>query len=400
MTPLSSPIANSFIDRVRAETLGLGDRVHLDNCGSALMPAPVIDAMRTHLEAEIRFGGYVAQEQQSQSLEAAYEAIAGLLGASRADIALTGSAVEAWAKAFYSIPLKAGDNIVTAFNEYCSNYVSFLQQAKRHGAEVRVARAGEDGQLDLDHLESLIDVNTRLIAIAQVPSSSGQINPVKEVGEIAKRHDVIYLLDACQAVGQMPVNVREIGCHMLTGTSRKFLRGPRGVGFLYVAAGLLPDLDPVFLSNQAAVWKDDNAYQLREDAGVFEDWERSVVNQLGFGAAVRYLQHLGSESCFERARELAAHLRRGISGMKGVIPTCPEGSEAAIVTLNKEGLSAPDIKAALEKQGIAVQVANVIHTRLDLGARGIETTLRVSPHYYNTVEELDRFLDALEALKA
>jgi len=362
------------------------------------MPVPVIGAVEAHLAQEIYHGGYVAQEQQSAALEGAYEAIAGLLGANRGEMALTGSAVEAWAKAFYSVPFERGDNIVTAFNEYCSNFVSFLQLRDRFGLEVRVAQAGVDGKLDVDHLESLVDERTKLIAIAMVPSSSGQVNPVADVGRVARARDVLFLLDACQAVGQMRVDVREIGCHMLTGTSRKFLRGPRGVGFLYVQSDAQKRLDPAFLSNQAAVWVAEDSYDLRTDAGVFEDWERSVVNQLGFGAAVAYLQQLGPDICFERTQAMAAYLRDRLYGLPGVAGTCPADASAAIITFNKEGLRALDVKKRLAAEGINVQVANVVHTRLDLGARGIETTVRVSPHYYNTVEEIDRFLSAVEAL--
>lgn len=363
------------------------------------MPTSVIDAMKAHLAREIENGGYVAQEQQSQSLEVAYETVARLLGAERQEIALAGSAVDAWAKLFYSVRFEPGDNLVTAFNEYCSNYVSFLQRAKRNGVEIRVARADRNGALDLAHLESLIDSRTRLVALAHVPSSSGQVNPVAEIGKITRSHNVPYLLDACQAIGQIPVNVEEIGCDMLTGTSRKFLRGPRGVGFMYVRRSMLADLDPVTLSNQAASWIADNEYEMRKDAGVFEDWERSVSNQLGFGAAVDYLLTLGQDQCFSRTRLLADSLRAGLASVKGVKPTCPDGAVAGIVTFNKTGLKAPEIKALMAGRGINVQVASVVHTRLDLAHRGIDTTVRVSPHYYNTEAEIDLFLNTLESLR-
>ncbi|NVJ96819.1 MAG: aminotransferase class V-fold PLP-dependent enzyme [Alphaproteobacteria bacterium] len=399
MTVLSSEFSKELLDKVREETPGVNTSLHLDNCGSALMPGPVINALEQHLAQEIYHGGYVAQAQQFEALEGAYGAIAALLGAQRDEMALTGSAVEAWAKAFYSIPFQDGDNLVTAFNEYCSNFVSFLQQARRHGVEIRVARAGPDGELDLDHLASLIDSRTRVVAVAQVPSSSGQLNPVHEIGRITRERGVLYLLDACQAVGQMPVNVDDIGCDMLTGTSRKFLRGPRGVGYLYVKKEILSELDPVFLSNQAAEWVGDYDYKLRTDAGVFEDWERSVVNQLGFGAAVRYLQAIGPERCYKRTQAIANNLRSRLYSIPGVIPTCPQNAPAAIITFNKEGLDAMEVKVRLAQQGINVQVASVVHTRLDLDARGIATTVRVSPHYYNADDEIDRFLSAVEALK-
>jgi cysteine desulfurase / selenocysteine lyase len=398
MTALETNFTAEDISKVRAETPGLPGRIHLDNCGSSLVPRAVVDAQMAHLSLEVEVGGYVAQEQQSVPLAKVYDGLARLLGGKPTDFALVGSAVDGWTKAFYSVPLKAGDNIVTAYNEYCSNYVAYLQRAKRDGIEIRVARPDEDGKLDLDHLEGLIDKRTRLISLTHVPSSSGQIAPAEDVGKIAQAHNILYLLDACQSVGQMSVNFEDIGCDMATGTGRKFLRGPRGIGFLYINEKARRQIDLVVLTNQAATWTTDNSYQLRSDAGVFEAWERSCINQLGFGAAIDYLLGLGIAKTAMRTLSLTAHLRTGLANIPGVIPTCQKDATAAIVTFNKQGWTAAAIKAAMEEQGIATQVASVVHTRLDLGARGIDTTARISPHYYNTVEELDRFLNVLESL--
>lgn len=398
MTAPDKEFTSNQIKALRAETPGATNRLHFDNCGASLMPLPVLKVLRGHIDLEAKVGGYVAHEQQFAAHERVYGSLAALLGGEASNYALTSSAVDAWNKAFYSVALKPGDNIITAFNEYCSNYVAFLQQAQRHSAEVRVAEAGDDGALDLTHLESLIDQNTRLIAIAHVPSSSGQVNPVVEVGNIAKKHNVLYLLDACQAVGQMCVDVDEIGCDMLTGTSRKFMRGPRGVGFLYISDAARNMIEPAMLSNQAAAWVSADRYELRNDARIFEDWERNVADQLAFGAALDYLLALGPKKVFARTQSLAATLRTALYDTAGVAGTCPDNAKAAIVTFNKAGMTAPDVKAALEQQGIGVQVASVMHTRLDLEARGIESTVRVSPHYYNTEDEIERFVAAVRAL--
>ena len=394
------PFSENEVDGLRAESPGVSGRLHLDNCGSSLMPEPVLNAIRSHLAREEKVGGYVAQEQQSVACDQVYVSLSRLMGGDAKNFALTSSAVDAWNKAFYSIPFEAGDNIVTAYNEYCSNYVAFLQQAKRFDLEVRVARQGSSGGLDLEHLESLIDGKTRVVAIAAVPSSSGQVNPVSDVGRITKAKGIYYLLDACQAVGQLPVRVDEIGCDMLTGTSRKFLRGPRGIGFLYASDRVLNDLEPAMLSNQAAAWVADNRYELRADARRFEDWERSVCNQLGFGAAVDYLLSIDPARAFATTQARAAELRQKLYGLDHVIPACPADASAAIITFNVEGIAAADVKARLDAQVIGVQVASVVHTRLDLAPRGIETAVRVSPHYYNSSEDIERFLAAVDALPA
>ncbi len=386
------------IKAIRSNTPGLGDGIYLDNAGASLVPKQVLDVIKGHLDLESSVGGYVAQEQQASALENTYGSLAQLLGGKASEYALTPSASDAWGRAFYSVPMKSGDNVVTAFNEYCSNYVALLHRARRDGIEIRVARADENNALDIDHLASLIDEKTKLIAISHVPSSSGQINPVVEVGEIANKAGVLYLLDSCQAIGQLPVNIDAIGCDMLAGTSRKFLRGPRGVGFMYVSTPAIGKLDPVMMSNQSAEWTASNEMVVRQDARVFEAWERSVAIQLGLGAAIDYLLSIDSGAAMKRTIEMGAYLRQKLAEVNSVKITDPEGPLAAIVTFEMLGRDPVEVKARLGEQKIAVNVASVIHTRLDLEARGIESLLRASPQYYTTHDEIDAFVEAISML--
>ncbi len=398
MTALTTGLSQQEHDRLREDTPQANARIHLDNCGSSLMPRPVVSRIKQAFERDIAVGGYVAQEQQAEDLEQAYGSLTRLFGGSVSDYAFVGSAVDGWTKAFYSLPLTAGSNLVTAFNEYCSNFVAYLQVAKTRGVEIRVARQASGGGIDLDHLRSLIDDKTALISISHMPSSSGEINQVAEVGAIAREFNVIYQLDACQSAGHVPVNVEAIGCHIMTGTARKFLRGPRGIGFLYVNEEARNRMEPVVLTNQSAAWTSRDAYTLRDDTRVFEAWERSIVNQLGFGAAIDYLLDLGVEKAAAGIASNAKYLREGLAQVSGVKVECPPSATSAIITFNKNGLAPTDIKARLEAQNIAVQVASVAHTRLDLEDRGVESAVRVSPHYYNNQGDFDGFLTALDAL--
>ncbi|MFC3051352.1 aminotransferase class V-fold PLP-dependent enzyme [Kordiimonas pumila] len=384
------------IMQLRQDTQGAGGRVHLDNCGSSLMPKPVITAQIAQLNLEAQFGGYVAQEQQLGALESVYASISTLIECSVDDVALTTSAVDAWTKAFYSIPMSAGDTVITSPGEYCSNYVAFLHRQKNDGIKIRVAEATVDGGVNIDHLESLIDESTKLISLTHIPSSSGAILPAYEVGAIARQHNVLFLLDTCQSIGQIPVNVKDIGCDIATATGRKFLRGPRGVGFLYMNSRAREGMNPVVMTNQGAAWDSHNTYKLRSDARVFEAWERSAVNILGLGAAVEYMQSLGVNRTTGQTLHLGRSLRQQLRGIKGVRIECPSAAEAAIITFNKTGYTAAEIKKHMEQQNIAVQIASVVHTRLDLEARGIDSAVRVSPHYYNNQDDYDRFLTVLE----
>lgn len=386
------------LQTARDDTPGLGSRVHLDNCGSALMPGVVVDVMKSFLDDEVRLGGYVAQEQQSKALKQPYYSLASLFGGGAKDYALTGGAVDAWSKVFYSVALAPGDNIVTMYNEYCSNYVACLQRAQRDGVEVRVARADPSRGVDLDHLSELVDEKTKIVSVTHVASSSGQVADLTSIGPIAKRFGAFYLLDACQSVGQFPVNFVDIGCDAATATSRKFLRGPRGIGFLYISEAARRSIEPAMLTNQSAAWVADHKYELIEDATMFEMWERSCLNQLGFGAALDYLLGQGPEKMMAQTQDMASGLRAAIYRVPGVEPACHADADSAIITFNKYCLKAEHVRDAMAKQGIAVQMSSVFHTRLDLGARGIDTAVRVSPHYYNNEAELDKFLNVLDSL--
>ncbi|RMF14891.1 MAG: aminotransferase class V-fold PLP-dependent enzyme [Alphaproteobacteria bacterium] len=387
---------------LRRATPGAARRAHFDNAGSALMPATVVERIRAHLALEADVGGYVAEERTMAEAEDVYRRLAHLLGIQAEDVALTSSASEAFARLLHSVPLAREQVVVTAFNEYVGNYFDLLHRCRRVGAQLRVLPAtGVEHALDIGLLEEwLNEGNVALVAIGQVSSSCGQVNDVAAVGRLARAAGVPFLLDASQSLGQMSVNMREIGCDMLVGTARKFLRGPRGVGFLAVTPEMRRHLDPVFLMNNSARWIDAQHFQLRDDARLFEAWEKNVAARLGFGAALALLEEVGIERAGARARRLAGMLRERLAALPGIEPCDPPGSRAAIVTFRYHGLSADGIKAALEAQDIAVQVSRAEHTPLDLGPRGIDAAVRVSPHYYNTEDEIERLIRAIGRLSS
>ncbi len=210
-----------------------------------------------------------------------YEALAELLGALPSQIALFDNSTHAWNAAFYSVPLRAGDRILTGRDEYGSNVLAYLQIAQRTGAEVVVVPDDDTGQIDVDALADLIDERTKLIGLTWVPTSGGLVNPAAEVGRLARAADVLYLLDATQAVGQFPIDVSAIGCDMLTGTGRKYLRGPRGTGFLYVGQRAMDRLEPFVAEIRSATWDGGRSFTWVDGAQRFETWENSYLNVLG-----------------------------------------------------------------------------------------------------------------------
>jgi selenocysteine lyase/cysteine desulfurase len=383
------------VDQLRAQTPGTEHRTHLNNAGAALMSRRTLAAMTEMLQLEATIGGYEAAERVADRIEATYAGMAGLLGARREEIALFDNSTHAWNAGFYAIPFRPGDRIITSRAEYGSNVLAYLQVAGRTGAELVVVPNDEHGAVDLVELENLVDGRTRLIGLTWVPTFGGLVNPAAEVGRIAGAAGALYLLDATQAVGQFPVDVAELGCDLLTGTGRKFLRGPRGTGFLYVRTEALDRLDPAVVEIGSASWDGKRGFTWAKGAQRFETWERSGVNLVGFGAAIEQALELGLDAIGERAVALGARLRDQLAGLPKVTTHDQGSTRCAIVTVTVDGVPAEDVKDALAGAGINVTTTVPDDDPLDTEERGLPAMVRLSPHYYNTEAELDRAVEVI-----
>ena len=394
-----APASQIDFARLRAETPGCAHVLHLNAAGSALPSQRTLDATLDHLRLEAEIGGYEAAAKANDQLEGFYPAVARLIGAASDEIAFVENATRAWDLAFYSLEFKPGDRILTAVSEYSSNYISYLQVARKTGAEIVVVPDDRHGQIDLGALERAIDKKTKLVSISHVPTHGGLVQPAEAVGKIVNDAGVLYLLDACQSVGQLPVDVKKIGCDFLSMTGRKYLRGPRGTGFLYAKRATTAKIEPVFLDNHAAKWTGDNEYTLRTDARRFENWERYFAGVIGLKVATDQANELGMGGIWTRLRALSGGLRERLSGLKGIALTDLGKVKGAIVTFAVEGGDHLAIKEKLRQQAINVTVSTQFSSRLDLRNRGLVNVLRASVHVYNTEAELDRFVTALDAVR-
>jgi selenocysteine lyase/cysteine desulfurase len=362
------------------------------------MAQPTLDAMSGHLRLESEIGGYEAAAAAWDAIEATYDCLAELVGGRRDEIALFDNATHAWNAAFYSIPFAPGDRILTGRAEYGSNVLAYFQVARRTGAEVVVIPNDEHGQLDTAALANLIDERTKLIGVSHVPTSGGLVNPAAEIGRIAREAGVLFLLDATQSVGQFRVDVEDIGCDLLTGTGRKFLRGPRGTGFLWVRSSALDLLDPYVAEIRSATWDGARGFTWVHGAQRFETWENSYLNVLGLHAAVRQALDLGLDAIGERALALGAKLRTQLGDVPGVTTHDLGAVRCAIVTARVAGVSTADVVATLAAAGVNVTATVPEDTQFDTEDRGVHPLVRLSPHYYNTEEELDRCVELLAAM--
>lgn len=383
------------IARARRETPGCAHVLHLNNAGAALMPASVLEAQRRHLELEARVGGYEAAADAHDAVEHTYDAVAALLGCGRDEVALVENATRAWDMAFYGLPLRRGDRIVTARAAYASNFIAMLHRAERDGIHIDVVPDDEYGQVDVGALARRLDDRVRLVALTHVPTNGGLVNPAAEVGRLARAAGVPFLLDACQSAGQLPLDVDALGCDLLSATGRKYLRGPRGTGFLYVRRRLLDRLDPPLLDLHAATWTAADRYELRDDARRFETWEGHVAGKIGLGVAVDYALAWGLDAVWERVQALAASLRTRLAEVPGVRVRDQGRVRCGLVTFSTDGPEAAALQRRLRRDGINVSVSSPASTRLDADARGLPDLVRASVHYFNTEDELDRFVAAL-----
>ncbi len=381
------------LDRLRAETPGVANRVHLNNAGAGLMPVPVIEAIKDHIDLEAAIGGYEAEKQQAERLDGVYDSVARLIGAGRDEIALTENATVAWDLAFYALAFQPGDRILTARAEYAANYIAYLQVAKRSGAVIEVIPDDDDGVLDPGALEDMIDDRVKLVSVTWIPTNGGLTNPAAEVGRVTRAHGIPYLLDACQAVGQLPVDVDALGCDMLSATGRKFLRGPRGTGFLYVRRARLAALEPPMIDLFGASWTGPDTYTLRDDARRFETWENNYATRLGLGVAADYALAIGLNVIRDRAFALADALRAALCAIPGVRIYDLGKRPCAIVSFAIDGIDSKLVEARLREHRVNVSTSSRASTLLDATARGLPRVVRASPHYYNTEDEIAQTAD-------
>lgn len=384
------------ITALRAGTPGCAHRAHLNNAGAGLLSRRTLETVTAHLELEARIGGYEAATERLDAIEAVPAAVAELIGGRAGEVALFDNATHAWQAAFYALSFRPGDRILTGHAEYGSNMLAYLQIARRTGAEVVVVPDDEHGQLDTAALERLVDERVRLVGVSHVPSGGGLVNPVAEIGRITRRAGVPFLLDATQSVGQFPVDVRAIGCDILVGTGRKFLRGPRGTGFLWVRPETLELLEPHVNEFSAAAWDDKDGFVWREGVQRFTTFEMNYAAVLGLGSAVRQVLELGPAVTGERTLALGAALRERLDALPGVTTYDLGRERCAIVTARVDGVPAAGVKEALTRHGINVSLTSPEQARID--GRDVHPLVRLSPHYYNTEEELDRAADVLAGL--
>ena len=386
------------IAKFRSETDGVQKVIHLNNAGSSLPPNKVREAVIDFLKEEAEIGGYELHVKKSEELNATYGSLARLINASEEEIALVENATAAWNGAFQGIEWKKGDEVICNRSDYASNYLAYLHHPAK--LKVKVIPYNSLGDEDLSAFEKMISSKTKLVSITHMPTNSGHLAPAEQIGQICKKHDVLFLIDACQSVGQYPIDVERLQCDMLSATGRKYLRAPRGTGFLYVRKAVLPQLTPYQIDLHSATWTGEEQYEIRTDAKKFENWESNKANQLGLKVAADYAIEAGLENIWTRVQHLGRLIRNGISEMDHV--QCHDiGTDlGGIVSFTVEGINAQEVQDRLMENNINVSWNGAPNTYLDMTAKGLNEIIRACAHYYNSEEEISKFLEILGSLKS
>ena len=387
---------------LRADTPGCASVTHLNNAGSALPPRVVTDTVVAHVRREEEIGGYEAHAEAADRVAAVYDSVARLVNAPRERVALVESATAAWDRGLQAIAFSQdigpGDRFLVSAAEYASNVIPLLQLAQRTGGRVEFIPDGADGTTDVEALGAMLDERVRIVAITHAPSQNGLLNDVVGIGDMLRINGspAWYIVDACQSAGQIPLDMGRIGCDVLSATGRKFLRGPRGTGFMVVSQRLLDEAEPFPLDLHGATWESDLEFAVQPGARRFESWEKSYAALLGMGAAIDYALECGIDELRARIDVLAQGLRARLSEIPGVRVRDRGATKTGIVTI-----SAPDpaaIVAGLRAEGINTSHSTPDYARHDFAQHGITGLVRISPHAYNTDEELDRAVAAISRL--
>jgi len=394
----TSGLTDREIQQLRAETKGTGERIHFNNAGASLPPDVVVQTMIDYLNEESTYGGYETEAKYHERLENVYTLIARLINANIDEVAITENASTGWGIAFYGLNFKKGDVVITSEMEYVTNLIGFLNVQKKLGVEVKVIPNDERGNFSLQALEEAITPQTKLIAVTEIASTSGSMIPIVEIGKIARKHNILYLVDACQSAGHVSIDVKEIGCDMLSVTGRKYLRAPRGTGFLYVRKEVQDRIQPIFMDNHATDWVSLDDYKLRNDARRFELYEKNRALTLGLGKAIEYALNIGLGRIWERIQYLSALLRAQLAQVDGVTVHDFGDKQCGIVTFSVEGFDAATIKLRLAEDHINVTVGKAVSTLIYMEKNHLESVVRASIHYYNTEEEIQILCRSLKAI--
>lgn len=388
------------INQIRDDIPNYGEKIFMNSAGSSLMTKTVVQKIINYLQEEETFGGYKVAELRKNEIADFYLQTAKLISCMPHNIAFAHDATDAYIKALSSVQFEKDDVIITTDDDYASNHIQLISLQKRFGTKTIRVKNLENGDLDITNFKELVKKHKpKLVSVTHVPTNSGLIQNVEEIGAICNEHQILFLLDACQSIGQLNVDVKNIKCDFLTATSRKFLRGPRGAGFLFVSDRILKEkYSPLYIDGGGATWTKLNHFEMLKTARRFETWEAPYALIVGLGEALRYVNEIGIDNIQSYNYKLMARLRENLSNVTALRLFDNGTKTCNILTFRKEGKSLEKIKEELDLNNIFYSVSTKEWGLIDFSKKGIDWAIRLSPHYFNTIEEIDKVSEIIERM--
>ena len=386
------------IETIRSQTKGLDGKLFFNSAGSSLMQDQVIECMQDYLEQERMIGGYAAASKYQESINRFYSEVANLIKTKERNIAFATSASDAYNQALSSIPFKNKDVIITTNNDYISNQLAFIGLQKRYDIDIVRVKDLEHGGMDTkDCLEKIEKLNPRLVAITHIPTNSGLIQDVYSIAPACKASGAYYLVDTCQSIGQLNISVEKLNCDFLTATGRKFMRGPRGSGFLYVSDRVLNEgLTPLFTEQCGAEWTEEFGYRIIDSAVRFERWERNCGNMLGLAKAAEIINEIGMENIEKSNYELQLFTREQLGKLSNIKCTDIGKDLCNIITFTSADGSINRIVDLFSTHNVSYSISGINSALIDFTKRQLTEVVRISPHYFNTEEEINMLMEILK----
>ena len=388
------------IKQIRKDIPYYKNKIFLNSAGSSIMPKSVVQRIDYYLREEERFGGYKVVELNEGEISDFYSKTAKLINCKPHNIAFANSATDAYSKALSSIDFKKDDSIITTDDDYVSNHIQFISLKRRFGIKIIRIKTLENGGINITDFEELVKKhNPKLVSVTHIPTNSGLIQNIESIGEICHRHQILFLIDACQSIGQLSIDVKKIKCDFLTATGRKFLRGPRGTGFLFVSDRLLNDgYFPLMIDLRGARWTGIDKFEILESAKRFENWEIPYSLLVGLTEAINYANHIGLDYIESYNEKLMAHFRKNLSGIPGIRLFDIGLKICNILTFVKDGVSLKETKEKLDKNNVLFSISKKESAFIDFNKKEIDWAIRLSPHYFNTIEEIDKTVEIIDGI--
>lgn len=386
------------IDLIRSQTKGLDGKLFFNSAGSSLMQDQVVEAMQDYLKQERMMGGYATAAINEDSVQNFYKQAALLIKCKEKNIAFTTSAGDAYNQALYSIPFKSGDIIITTNNDYISNQLSFISLQKRFNVKIVRVKDLDSGGMDTkDCLKKIETLQPKLVAITHIPTSSGLVQDIYSIAPTCKASNAYYLIDTCQSIGQLNVSVKDLSCDFLTATGRKFMRGPRGSGFLYVSDRVLDEeLTPLFIDQGGAEWTEEFGFKLVDSAKRFERWEKNFAAVVGLAKAIELINEIGIKNIEKRNQSLQAFARNHLADLSTIECTDVGENLCSIITFTGKDGSINKIEELFRRNNVQYSISGINSALIDFSKRHLTQVVRISPNYFNTEQEILELVDLLK----